>query len=163
MNTIEEQLWNYIDGNCTPEEKFEIESKLTVNIQYYTLYHELLKVNEELNKLDFEEPSMSFTRNVMEKVNLEIKPVALTTKVDQRIIYGIATFFALALGCILIYAGATSEASFKIDMPKLDFSFEAGKYLNRTSILIFVFVDIAIALLYLDGILRKRMLQKKGE
>ena len=68
MNTIEEQLWNYIDGNCTPVERLEIEAKLAVNVQYYSMYQELLKVNEELNALDFEEPSMSFTRNVMEKV-----------------------------------------------------------------------------------------------
>lgn len=163
MNTIEEQLWNYIDGNCSPVEKLEIEAKLAVNIQYHTLYQELLKVNEELNKIDFEEPSMSFTRNVMEKVNLELKPVALTTKVDHRIINSIGAFFVIALACIFIYAGATSNMNFKLDMPKFDFSFETGKYINRTSLQIFLFVDIAIALVYLDGVLRKRTAQKKGE
>jgi hypothetical protein len=163
MNTIEEQLWNYIDGKCTPVEKLEIEAKLAVNIQYYSLYQELLKVNEELSKIDFEEPSMSFTRNVMEKINLELKPVALTTKVDSRIVYGIGAFFVLALASIFIYAGATSDLNFKMDMPKIDFSFETGKYINRTSMQIFLFVDIVIALVYLDVILRKRTAQKKGE
>ena len=28
MTPQEEQLWNYIDGNCTPVEKLEIEAKL---------------------------------------------------------------------------------------------------------------------------------------
>lgn len=162
MNTIEEQLWNYIDGTCTPVEKLEIEAKLAVNIQYHTLYQELLKVNEELNKIDFEEPSMSFTRNVMDKVNLELKPVALTTKVDNRIIYGIGAFFVLSLVSIFIYAGATSDMSFKMDMPKMDFTFDAGKYINRTTMQIFFFIDIAIALVYLDRILRKGAAQKKG-
>ncbi len=163
MNTIEEQLWDYIDGNCTPAEKLEIEAKLAVNIQYHTIYQELLKVNEELAKIDFEEPSMSFTRNVMEKVNLELKPVALTTKVDNRIIYGIGAFFALAILSIFIYAGATSDLSFKFNMPTLDFALDTNKYINRTTIQIFVFVDIAIALVYLDIILRKRTAQKKGK
>jgi anti-sigma factor RsiW len=164
MNTIEEQLWNYIDGNCTPVERLEIEAKLAVNIQYHTIYQELLKVNEELNKIDFEEPSMSFTRNVMDKVNLELKPVALQTKVDNRIINGIGAFFILALASIFIYAGATSDLSFKIDMPKVDFSFDTGKYINSTSMQIFLFVDLAIGLVYLDGVLRKRNMnaQKKG-
>ncbi len=155
MNTIEEQLWNYIDGNCTPAEKLEIETKLVVNLQYHTIYQELLKVNEELNKIDFEEPSMSFTRNVMDKVNLELKPVALKTKVDNRIVYSIAAFFVLALTSIFVYALATSDLSFKFDMPKMNFAFEPAKYINHTSLLIFLFVDVVIALIYLDGFLRK--------
>lgn len=157
MNTIEEQLWNYIDGNCTPVERLEIEAKLTGNIQYHTIYQELLKVNEELSKINFEEPSMSFTKNVIDKVNLELKPIALQTKVDNRIIYSIGAFFILALASIFIYAGATSDLSFKMDIPKMNFSFETGKYINQTSMQIFLFIDIAIALVYLDGILRKRL------
>ena len=156
MNTIEEQLWNYIDGTCTPVEKLEIEAKLAVNIQYYTLYQELLKVNEELTKIDFEEPSMSFTRNVMEKVNLELKPVALQTKVDNRIIYSIGAFFVLSLVAIFGYALATSDFNLKFNMPAMNFSFDSDKYINRTSLQIFLFVDVVIALIYLDGVLRKR-------
>jgi len=165
MNTIEEQLWNYIDGNCTSAEKLEIEAKLAVNVPYHTLYQELVKVNEELNKLDFEEPSMSFTRNVMEKVDQELKPVALQTKVDNRIIYSIAAFFVLALTGIFVYSIATSDFSFKFDMPKTSFTFELGQYINRTSLQIFLFVDVVIALVYLDGLLRKpnHTAQKKGE
>jgi hypothetical protein len=164
MNTIEEQLWNYIDGTCTPVERLEIEAKLAVNIQYHSLYQELLKVNEELNKIDFEEPSMSFTRNVMEKVNLELKPVALQTKVDNRIIYSIGAFFVLSLVAIFGYALATSDFNLKFNMPTMNFSFDSGKYINRTSLQIFLFVDVIIALIYLDGVLRKKNIsaQKKG-
>lgn len=165
MNTIEEQLWNYIDGNCTPVEKLEIEAKLAVNIQYHSIYQELLKVNEELSKLDFEEPSMSFTRNVMEKVNLELKPVALKTKVDNRIIYTIAAFFVLSLASIFVYSLATSNVGFTFEMPKMSTNFNPDKYITRTSMLVFLFVDVALALIYLDSVLRKRNLtaQKKEE
>ena len=50
-------------------------------------------------------------------------------------------------------------------MPAWDVSFEASKYINRTSLQIFLFVDVAIALIYLDGVLRKRNMnaQNKGE
>lgn len=165
MNTIEEQLWNYIDGNCTPVEQLEIEAKLAVNVQYYSMYQELLKVNEELNALDFEEPSMSFTRNVMEKVKVELKPVALKTKVDNRIIYSIGAFFVFALSSIFVYAFATSDFDFNFNMPKMNFAFDAAKYITPNSILVFLFIDVALALIFLDSILRKRNLaaQKKGE
>lgn len=156
MNTIEEQLWDYIDGNCTPSEQLEIEAKLAVNIQYHSIYQELLKVNEELNKIDFEEPSMSFTRNVMEKVNVELKPVALKTKVDQRIIYSIGFFFVCALAGIFAYALATSNLDYRFEFPRLDVGFNATKYINSSSLLVFIFVDVALALVYLDSVLRKR-------
>lgn len=161
MNTIEEQLWNYIDGNCTADEKIEIETKIAVNIQYHTLYQELLAVHHELNQLDFEEPSMSFTRNVMDKVNLELKPVALKTKIDNRIIYSIGAFFALSIIGIFIYAIAKSSTSFNFKMPTMNF--DVNKYINAKTIQIFLVVDVALGLLYLDSFLRKRSLnaQKK--
>lgn len=160
MNTIEEQLWNYIDGNCTPVEQLEIEAKLAINIQYHNIYQELVKVNEELNKLDFDEPSMSFARNVMEKVNLELKPITLKTKVDNRIIYSIGSLFILALVGVFAYAVAKSNLDFKMDIPKIDFSFKLGKYINRSTIQIFLMVDIAIALIYLDGFFRKEKIKE---
>ncbi|MBB2146188.1 hypothetical protein GM921_11875 [Pedobacter sp. LMG 31464] len=163
MNTIEEQLWNYIDGNCTAEEKIEIETKIAVNIQYHSIYQELLVVHNELNKIDFEEPSMSFTRNVMDKVNLELKPVALKTKIDNRIIYSIGGFFALSMLSIFIYALATSNLTFDFKMPAMNFN--VGKYINPTTIQLFLLVDVALGLLYLDSFLRKRKIsaQKKGD
>ena len=160
MNTIEEQLWNYIDGNCTLAERLEIEAKLAINIQYHNIYQELVHVNEALNNLDFEEPSMSFARNVMEKVNLELKPVALKTKVDKRIIYSIGAIFVFALVGVFTYALMSSDLNFKMDIPKIDFSFGLGKYMNRSTIQIFLMVDIAIALIYLDGFFRKEKIKE---
>ncbi len=162
MNTIEEQLWNYIDGNCTADEKIEIEEKIAVNIQYHTIYQEILAVHNELNQLDFEEPSMSFTRNVMDKVNLELKPVALKTKIDNRIVYSIGAFFALSILGIFAYTIAKSSANFDFKMPTMNF--DVSKYINTTSIQLFLLVDVALGLLYLDSFLRKRNInaQKKG-
>jgi hypothetical protein len=156
MNTIEEQLWNYIDGRCTASEKLEIEAKLSVNLPYHKIYQELLSVHNELNKLDFEEPSMSFSRNVMERVNRELKPVALKTKVDNRIIYGIGAFFLLALLCILGYALATSNITFNFSASRFVLPFKADELINQTSLMAFLFIDVVLALIYLDSFLRKK-------
>ncbi|MBY0543639.1 MAG: hypothetical protein K2P75_09560 [Sphingobacteriaceae bacterium] len=164
MNTIEEQLWNYIDGNCTFAEKIEIEAKIKTNLQYSAVYKELLLVNSELSKLEFEEPSMSFTRNVMEQVNLELKPVALKTKVDNRIIYSIGGFFILSIVAIFGYVIASADLNFKFDLPQINFDLYENKIINPTSIKIFLMVDVVLALIYIDSFLRKRKdtTQKKG-
>ncbi len=156
MNSIEEEIWNYIDGNCTNSEKIEIELKIKANLQYNATYQELLLVHKELNDLEFEEPSMSFTRNVMDQVHLELKPVALKTKVDSRIIYSIAGFFILTIAAIFGYVLATADLSFKFDLPQINFDLYKNKIINPTSIKIFLMFDLVLALIYMDSFLRKR-------
>jgi ABC-type uncharacterized transport system fused permease/ATPase subunit len=155
MNTIEEQLWNYIDGNCNAVEKTEMEAKIASNLQYNAIYQELMAVHTELNKLDFEEPSLSFTRNVMEQVNQELRPVALKTKVDNRIAYAIGGFFVLSLVSIFGYVISTSNLNFDFTLPKMDFNFKVFETINPTYLTIFIMVDAILALLYLDSYLRK--------
>jgi hypothetical protein len=160
MNTIEEQLWNYIDGHCNAVEKAEIEAKMASNLQYNALYKELMLVQNELNKLDFEEPSLSFTRNVMEQVKEELRPVALKTKVDTRIIYAIGGFFALSMLCVFGYAIAISDFKLDFSLPKMDFNFKIIETINPTFLTVFIMVDAILALLYLDSYLRKGRAKK---
>ena len=162
MNKIEEQLWNYIDGNCTAQEQAIIEAKLADDIQYQNTYQELLMVNEQLNQLDFEEPSMSFTRNVMEQVNLEIKPVALKTKVDNRIIYTIMGFFILSITGIFAYVIAQSDFNFSSSLLKVNLQFDVDKLMTPTFINLFLMIDVVLVLLFIDNYIRKGLTQKKG-
>lgn len=164
MKTIEEQLWDYIDGACLADEKAIIEANLATDLTWKETYQELLAVNAHLNSLDFEEPSMSFTRNVMEQVNLELKPVALKTKVDTRVIYGIASVFIVSILGIFGYAIYMSDTSFTLNMPKIDFSLKTDQLFNPYVLQAFVFVDVVLLLLYLDTVLRKSKFkaQKKG-
>lgn len=155
MNTIEEQLWNYIDGNCTAEESNAIAVKIATDAQFAQLYAELMEVNATLHTMELDEPSMSFTRNVMEQVKVELKPVALKTKVDNRIIYAIGAFFVSSLLFIFGYAIATSNVSFDFSLLKFDMDFAATKLVNPTALKIFLFVDVILALIYLDSYIRK--------
>lgn len=162
MNTIEEQLWNYIDNNCSPNERTAIETELAINPQYQQVYQELLAVQQELNKLELDEPSMSFTRNVMEQVKLEPRPVALKTKVDQRIIGFIGAFFVLSILAVFVVAVANSKISFDFNLPKMNWGFDASKLAQPTFLKIFLLFDLVLALVYLDSLLRKKRTQKKG-
>lgn len=152
MNPIEEQLWNYIDGNLTATENEVIAEKIKNNLQYHSLYQELLAVNQTLSQIDFEEPSMSFTRNVMEKVNEELPPVALKTKIDRRIIYLIGSLFGISILGIFGYSIFLSWETFQL--PKLNLNLSS--LVTPVSIMIFVLIDVALALVYLDGYLRRK-------
>jgi hypothetical protein len=156
MSTIEEQLWDYIDGNCSDIEKAEIEAKIASHLQYNAIYKELLLVQQELLQLDDEEPSLSFTRNVMEQVKLELPPIALKTKVDQRIIYAIGSIFAILIVSVLGFAIAISDLKFSFEMPDFDFSGLTKTIDNPLFLQIFLFVDVMLGLVYLDTVLRKK-------
>jgi hypothetical protein len=160
MKTIEEQLWDYIDGNCTKSESAMIEEKIANNLQYHALYEEFMQVQATLKNMALDEPSMSFTRNVMDQVNVELKPVALKTKVDQRIIYAIMVFFIGAISMVFVYAIAQSDFTYSFQLPELKFNF--NDLVNSQFFQVFIMVDVALILLCIDSYLRKVMSQKKG-
>jgi hypothetical protein len=161
MKTIEEQLWAYIDGDCDPAEREHMEEKIASNPDYKKIYSELMQVHQMITAEQLDEPSMSFTRNVMERVGQEIAPVALKTKVDQRIVYAIAAFFGLSILLIFVYALANSNytlSSFK--MPEMNMNMTLSPAATSLSIKAFLFVDLILALVYFDRLFRKRLEHK---
>lgn len=157
MTKQEEQLWNYIDGFCTSSEKAEIEARLAIDVEFHRLYVQLTEVNKQLSThLEIDEPSMSFTRNVMEQIQGEIAPVKLKTKVDNRIIYAIGGFFSLTLLAALIYAFATATSNFTFKMPSISLEADIQSLLTLTALKIFLFVDAVLLLIYFDSYLRRK-------
>jgi hypothetical protein len=157
MNTIEQQLWDYIDGNLDEFSKKAIEEKIESDAGIKAQYEELLKLNSAFSALDLDEPSMSFTRNVMEGIALAPAPVAMKTKVDKKIIYAIGGFFIVSLLFLFGYALYSSNLS----MLKLDFNsnfnFNLDRYITPTVLYSFLFFDLVIGLVFLDQFLRKRI------
>lgn len=104
MKPIEEQLWEFIDGTCSADEKKNIGQLLEADPAVKKLYAELLSISQDLNAMELEEPSLRFTQNVMDRIALEPAPKALQTKVDKRIINGIGGFFILTLSALVIFS-----------------------------------------------------------
>lgn len=160
MNTIEEQLWDYIDGNLDDFSKKAIEEKIASDAEVRSQYEDLLKLNLVFNELDLDEPSMSFNRNVMESIALTPAPVAMKTKVDKKIIYSIGGFFLFSLLAVLGYVLYNAN----LEMPqfnlKVNFDFKLEKYITTTTIYAFLFADLVIGLIFLDQFLRKKVAQK---
>lgn len=160
MNLIEQQLWDYIDGNLTEAGQKDIEQKIATNIDIKRQYEDLLSINDTLNGLEIDAPSMSFTRNVMERVELEPAPIALSTKVDTRIVYGVALFFLLPLLAIFGYVLSTTNFIMPNFSQYFSTNFNIQDYLTPTTVYVFIGVDVILALIFMDYLLRKNLNQK---
>ncbi|MEO8794693.1 MAG: hypothetical protein ABI390_04445 [Daejeonella sp.] len=164
MNSMEERIWNYIDGTCSMQERKKIEELIESDPDYKFTYNELKASEFDFKLLDLEEPSMSFSRNVMEKVKLETAPGTFKVLVDKRIVYGIAAFFLLSifvlLGLTFYQMDWSNTLTFTMPeykLPELDLSkFKSGIFIKA-----FFFTDIVLGLYILDSFLRKHFIQNK--
>jgi len=163
---MEARLWDYIDGIYGASEKALIEKLVNDNAEWRTRYHELLELHQLVLSSELEEPSMRFTKNVMEEISrLHIAPAA-KSYINKKVIWGIGgTFIAMIVG-FLIYAIAqinwsegTSDNSIGIDLSQIDYS----KMFNNNLMNGFMMVNIVLGLIFLDRYLankRNKLLEK---
>src|SRR6187399_849877 len=120
---IEQQLWAYIDGISSSEERTSIEKMLQSNLEWKNKYHELIEIHQLVNTAELEHPSMRFTKNVMEKIaQYHIAP-ATKNYINKKIIWGIAVFFITLIAVFVVYGFAQVDCTSadKSDIP-IDFS-----------------------------------------
>ncbi len=161
QQNIEQQLWAYIDGFSSKEEKSAVEKMLESNLEWKSKYHELLEVHQLINSAELEHPSMRFTKNVMEEIaRYHIAP-ATKNYINKRIVWGIATFFITVVTGFLIYgfgqvdwttSNGTSTTEKYIDLSKVDFS----KIFNNNFVNVFMMVNVVLGLVLLDRFLANK-------
>jgi hypothetical protein len=172
MNSIEEKLWNYIDGSCTAEEQQAIAVLIAQDEVYMRKYHELLKLNEGFTSIELDEPSMAFTYNVMETIRTEHAQQPLKAAINKRIILGIAVFFIVTIATLVIFAlssinwnwnwntGGTTGTSIKMPV-QLNVN-HVNSFLTGPVIKGFLFFDLVMGLFLLDTYLRRKAVLKQG-
>jgi len=130
QNDIEVRLWEYIDGLSSNEEKTVIEKLVDENAEWKAKYHELLEVHQSLNLVELEEPSLRFTKNVMEEIaKYQIAP-ATKTYINSKVIWGIGIFFLAMIVGFLVYGigqidwttAGDSKSTLGVDLTKIDYS-----------------------------------------
>jgi hypothetical protein len=158
FQNMEERLWSYIDGTSAADEKSVIEKLVQENAEWKAKYHELLEVNNLLQSSELEEPSMRFSKNVMEEISkLHIAP-ATKTYIDKKIIWGIAIFFITIIVGLLAYGfgqmdwTSRGKVNNPIDLTKIDYS----KFFNNTYMNIFMMINIVLGLFLLDRYLANK-------
>ncbi|HEY4337800.1 MAG TPA: zf-HC2 domain-containing protein [Puia sp.] len=109
MNTeqpMEDRLWDYIDGHCSPAERSAIEELLATNREWQGKHRELLNLQQLLSSSELEAPSMRFTKNVMEEIARYHVAPATKSYVNKNVIRGIGAFFVTMIVGVLAYFAA---------------------------------------------------------
>jgi len=120
-----------------------------------------------MQSTELEEPSMRFTKNVMEEIaKYQVAP-ATRSYINKKIIWGIGGFFIMMIAGFLIYS--FSQISFANSptpkllteynntMNKVDWS----KFFNNTYTNIFMMVNVVLGLMMLDIYLTRKKEQHK--
>lgn len=167
MNSIEEKLWAYIDGTCTPAEREQLSALIEHDAEYRQQYEELLQLHNEFGSLELDEPPMALTYNVMEQIRTQEASVPLKAAINKRIIYSIAAFFVLTITVLLIFAlrdinwssgsNNTVQLQDKLKLPQVNNLF-TGRWMQG-----FLFFDVVLGLFLLDSYLRRRDTTKRSE
>lgn len=154
------RLWEYIDGIADDKEKSAIEKLIEENAVWRNKYHDLLEVHQLVQSSELEQPSMRFTKNVMEQIaRTQIAP-ATKKYLNNRIIWGLGFFFITMVVGFLVYGIAqidwtttsNSGSTLGIDLDKVDF----GKMFNNTFINIFMMLNVVLGLILLERYLSNR-------
>ena len=163
---MEERLWSFIDGDVSADERSVVERLIAENREWKEKYHELLDLHQLVQSSSMEEPSMRFTKNVMEEIaKYHIAP-ATKNYINKKIIWGIGTFFILLLVGFFIYSfgqvdwnAGNNTNSLPFDITKIDY----GRIFNNTYVNIFMMVNIVLGLYLLDRYLAKKRNERMSE
>ena len=165
-NNVDNRLWEFIDGQSSIDEASALEKLIETNKQWKEKYRELLELHQLVQSSALEEPSLRFTKNVMEEIaKYQIAPAA-KAYINNKIIWGIGIFFITLFVGFLIYGfgqvdwNADSDNKLPIDISKVDYS----KFFNNTYVNVFMMINVVLGLMLLDRYLaaKKKKLQKEA-
>ncbi len=162
---MEFRLWDYIDGQGNDKERSAIEQLIAANSQWRMKYEELIDVHSLMQNVELEQPSMRFTKNVMEEIaKFHIGP-ATKKYIDQKVIWSIGIFFITVIVGFVIYgfsqvdwsAGGSDNGVFGINFSEVDYN----RMFNNTYINLFMMLNVVLGLMLLDRYLSNRNNQYK--
>lgn len=168
MNTpalMEERLWDYIDGLCSPAEGSAIDTLIAENKEWQDKYKELLHTHELLNSSGLEAPSMRFTKNVMEEISRHHVAPATKTYINKNIIRGIGAFFlSMIAGLVVLvltqikWTGSAQTST--TTLPKINLDglnrIDYSKTFNTSYLMGFMLIAIISGWMLLDMYLQQK-------
>lgn len=167
-DNISQRLWQYIDGHCTAAEKAAIDQLLQENNTWQENYQALLQVQQLLQEVPLETPSLRFTKNVMESIALEHIAPATKNYINLNIIKALAAMFIGIITIFVIYAFLQVQFDFapaddKTLLPAYDFNY--ARLFNNNSINVVLILNMILGLFLLDQFLstkKRKLHQRRG-
>lgn len=162
MNTMDEQLWEYIDGTLSRQKTEEIERLIATDMRWKEAYEQQLAFSKSLRNFELDEPSMGFNFRVMEAIRTETALEPLKTRINPYIIWGIGLVFLTSVIAILSaafktinWAQASAETSNALPMSQMQHILS-----NKTALQIGMFISIVLVLFLADKLLNRRLHEK---
>lgn len=163
---IEIRLWDYIDGLSDLSERAAVEQLLAEHAEWRIKYQELLEVHQLVQATELEEPSLRFSKNVMEEIaKYHIAP-ATKNYINQKIIWGIAAFFITVIVGFVIYgisqidwSAGTSSEGIGIDFSQVDYS----RMFNNSFVNVFMMLNVVLGLMLFDRYLDMKKKQYRNQ
>jgi len=168
--TIEDRLWEYIDGISS--ERSAIENLLATNREWQHKYQELLNVHQLLNDSELDAPSMRFTKNVMEEIARHHVAPAARTYINKNIIRSIGAFFLTLIVGFIVWifahvswgAGDNNTSSLLNTKPDLGLdkplsninNLDYSKAINGTWLSLFMLISVIMGFVLLDMYLQRK-------
>lgn len=157
-NLMEEQLWDYIDGRLGDAERTVIETLIANDEEWRARYGELLEVQQWLAASELEEPSMRFTKNVMDEIGRQHISPATSSYINHNVIRGLAIFFiSMVLGFLVYGFGqidfrASGDEKLPVDISQIDY----GVFFNNNYVNGFMVLNMILGLWLLDQYLTNK-------
>jgi hypothetical protein len=164
--SMEDRLWDFIDGLSSPAERSAIEALIDANQEWLRKYRELLDVHQLMTASDLDTPPVRFTKNVMEEIaRYQVAP-ATKSYINKNVIRGIGAFFLTLISGMLIYFIGqfkwTYHSSSSRILPSYDLGldkFDYGKVFSSLPVTLFMLVSVILGLVLLDMYLQRKKQQ----
>lgn len=165
---MEDRLWSYLDGQS--DEASKIEELLEESNVWKEKYGELLELHTLMKETELEQPSLRFTKNVMDEIaRYQIAP-ATKAYINQKIVWGIGAFFITMIVGFLVYGvsqinwseAGNTESPIGVDLGAVDYS----RMFNNTLVNAFMMLNVVLGLFLLDRYLnmkRKTLMKPEGQ
>jgi hypothetical protein len=164
--TMEDRLWDFIDGLGSPAERSAIEALIAANQEWLRKYRELLDVHHLMTASDLDTPPLRFTKNVMEEIaRYQVAP-ATKSYINKNVIRSIGAFFLSLIAGLLIYclnqfkwSGHSSSSkilpSYDLGLDKFDYA----RVFSSLPVTLFMLVSVVLGLVLLDMYLQRKKQQ----
>ncbi|MDB5009928.1 MAG: hypothetical protein JWQ06_717 [Mucilaginibacter sp.] len=164
MSSIEEKLWDYIDGTCTPEEQKAISLQIEQDEIYRDKYLDLLRLNQEFSTMELDEPPMALAYNVMQTIRAEHAQKPLKATINSGIVKGISAFFVFMIAVLLIFILSNIHwSAANSPLPLTYFKMpDFTNYFSGPVIKGFLFFDVVLGLFLFDTYRRKKSFLKQS-